>query len=126
MKFKVVNGKNLGSTKKFLNDVSNGIPSDEVLETVAKDTIKKLKNASPNENIAEAWSYKIEHDRKRISLYFNNSCLSDNGENIVVLIDNGHVSSTGSWISGTHFTKECFDDAYNEIFEKTREELRKL
>lgn len=126
MKIKVVSGERLGSTEKFLNEIKNGIPTDDVLKEVAENTIQKLKHVSPNEEIANSWKYEIERDKKHIALYFNNYYLSENGDNIVVLIDNGHMSKDGSWISGTHFTKQCFDDAYEEIFEKTREELRKL
>lgn len=126
MRIVVTQAKNYGATKSYMKKLESGLPSEDTLNIVANNTINKLKAASPNEEISKGWSYEIIRDKKHISLYFNNSAISKNGENLAILIDNGHATKDGFWIAGTHFTKEPLEDAYKEIFEKTREELRKL
>lgn len=126
MKFRVKEGSRLGSTEKFLNELENNVPSEKVLKHVADDTIEKLKRASPNADIANSWSYDIEKHKNHTTIYFNNSSMSNNGENLVILIDNGHATIDGNWVSGTHFTKQPLDEAYKQILEETMEELHKL
>lgn len=126
MKFRVKEGNRLGSTEKFLNELENNVPSEKVLKHVADDTIERLKAASPTPEIANSWNYEIEKHKNHTTIYFNNSAMSNNGENLAILIDNGHATINGNWVSGTHFTKEPLEKAYEQILEETMEELHKL
>lgn len=126
MNIKLIGGKRLGSTETFLKNIQNGIPLEKTLENVAEKTIKKLKVISPTKEISDGWDYEIEKHKNHITIYFNNNALSKNGENIVVLINNGYATKDGRWISGNNFIDYEIDKAYKEILEETMEELNRL
>lgn len=92
-----------------------------VLDSIAQDTIDELKLASPTRdengekiNIASSWSYEIIRSNKSISILFNNSYIQ-NGVNIALIVNNGHVSKNGNWIAGKHFIEKPLDNASKKI-----------
>ena len=87
--------------------------------------LKKLKEASPYESIANGWSYEIKQDRKGLTIYFNNS-YTENGANIALIVDIGHGTSTGKWVSGKNYIKEPIQEAYDRILNEAKEELKSI
>lgn len=92
---------------------------------IAEDTVAKLKEVSPYESIANEWSYEIIRDSKGLKIYFNNSYV-ENGVNIALVVDIGHMSSGGKWVSGKNYIKEPVQEAYNRILHEAEEELMGL
>lgn len=95
------------------------------IQKVAEETVKKLKNVSPYESIAEKWSYQIEEDKEGIKLYFNNSYVN-NGVNIALLVDTGHATSGGHWVAGKHYIQQPVQDAFDKILDETWRKLKRL
>ncbi len=92
---------------------------------IVEDAVKKLKEASPYESIANGWSYEIKQDRKGLTIYFNNS-YTENGANIALIVDIGHGTSTGKWVSGKNYIKEPIQEAYDRILNEAKEELKSI
>ena len=113
-------------TRKYLSasiDISK-LKIDDV-QKIAEETVEKLAKASPYEDIAKGWSYSIEHDHKQVSLYFNNSFV-ENGLNIALLVDKGHGTSNGHWVSGKNYIDEPVREAFEKILEAAGKEIRSL
>lgn len=98
---------------------------DAKLKKIAEETVEKLKLVSPYESIAVGWSYEIKRDSIGLTLYFNNSYV-ENGANIALIVDIGHGTRGGKWVSGKNYIKEPIEEAYNKILNETWEELKSL
>lgn len=113
-------------TRKYLStaiDISN-LKLDDI-QKVADKTVERLAAVSPSENIAESWSYSIEKDHEQVILYFNNSYV-ENGVNIALLVDKGHGTANGHWVSGKHYIDEPVRQAFDEIIKLAGKEIRSL
>lgn len=120
--FKIICKGDYSGTKKYLASLCNTFDEDYIRK-VCDDTIIKLKKASPDERIALGWSYEIIHNKKYISIFFNNSYVVD-GTNIALIVNSGHATKGGKWISGKHFIEKPVQDAYEEILRHTWEEMQ--
>lgn len=92
------------------------------LDKIAERSLQDFINASPNENVANSWSYEIISDSRKVSLFFNNSYIQ-NGVNIAIVIDVGHGTSSGKYVEGLHYLDEPTQKAYDRIIEETWEAL---
>lgn len=113
-------------TRKYLSasiDISK-LKVDDI-QKIAEDTLRKLAYASPYESIANGWSYTLEYEHKQVTLYFCNSCV-ENGLNIALLVDKGHGTSSGHWVSGKHFIDEPVREAFEKILEAAGKEIKSL
>lgn len=104
--------------------IASKIDNKKVVKIV-EETIEKLIEASPYESIALGWSYEIIQDKKGLKIYFNNSYV-ENGANIALIVDVGHASSSGKWVSGKNYIKEPVQEAYEKILNEAEEELKGL
>ena len=126
MPIKYKKSKDFRQTRKYLNstiDISK-LKSDDI-QKIAENTVKKLAEVSPYESIAKGWYYTIESDHKQVSLYFCNSCV-ENGLNIALLVDKGHGTVSGKWVSGKHYIDKPIQEAYEKILEATGKEIKSL
>lgn len=126
MSIKVKCSGNYNQTRKYLEatiDISK-LKLDDI-QKIAEETVEKLAKASPYESIANGWSYTIESDHKQVSLYFCNSYV-ENGLNIALLIDKGHGTANGNWVTGKHYIDGQIKEAYRKILEAARKEIKSL
>lgn len=100
-----------------------------VLDVIAQETVEELKKVTPKKDynnkklsLADAWSYEIVKDKKRIVIYFNNSIV-ENGVNIALIVNDGHLTKSGRWVPGQHYVEEPIDNACNKILKHIREDL---
>lgn len=99
--------------------------NDKKVIKIVEEAVEKLKEASPYDSIAKGWSYEIKQDAKSLVIYFNNSYV-ENGANIALIVDVGHGTSTGKWVSGKNYIKEPIQEAYDKILKETEEEFKSL
>lgn len=126
MGFRIVTKGSFKHTKKYLIDSNKVLSLDtEKVRDIADETLIKLKEASPYESIANAWSYEIKTNQKGSELIFNNSNI-ENGVNVAIIVDSGHASSSGKWVSGKNYIKKPISDAYKKIFKEMEEALKRL
>ena len=88
--------------------------------------IERLKEATPVKTglTAESWTYSIERRKGEVSVYIENSNIQ-NGLNIAILIDTGHMTRDGYYIPGLHFIDPTINETFNQIIENTWKELNK-
>ena len=124
-----IKAKTTGSykqTRKYLSacvDITKLKTND--IQKIAEETIEKLASVSPYEKIAIGWSYTIERNNKQVILYFNNSFV-ENGLNIALLVDRGHGTASGRWVSGKNYIEPPVQEAYERILEEAGKEIRSL
>lgn len=122
MPIKTKINQNGNKTENFLRKALE-FPDIKKLNEIAEKSLKEFIEASPTEEIAKGWSYEIISKRSNVSLFFNNSCVKD-GVNIAIVIDTGHGTSSGYWVSGKNYLKKPIADAYDRIIKETWEELK--
>ena len=114
------------STKTYLNNAAT-IADFGSVESIAKRTVQDLSNATKeySETISNSWSYKIYNTRNGITVEFDNSDIQ-NGTNMAIILDEGHATSDGKWISGKNYLNPIMEKTYNDILNSTWKELKNL
>jgi hypothetical protein len=102
-------------TFKFLNRVENH-DVKPVLERYGQAGVKALSAATPVDSgeAASGWSYKIEGKPERYKLIWTNKALAGNAP-LVLLIQYGHATKSGSWYSGHDFINPAIIPIYKEL-----------
>lgn len=93
------------------------------VRSIAEEALQKFIDASPNEEIANSWSYEIHRYSQFTSLIFTNSVIQ-NGTNMAIVINSGHMTKNGHWVEGTHYLDEATKKAYDIIIQETWEALK--
>jgi hypothetical protein len=73
---------------------------------------------------AMSWGYEIEENDGNITLYWTNDDI-ENGESVVMLIQYGHATKSGSWVEGVDFINPALRPLFDEIKEDVLKEVRK-
>lgn len=123
---KIKSKGNWDRTDKFFKK-SVKITKIENIALFAEKCIERLKQETPKDSgiTAESWDYTINIVGKRKTLYLTNSNIQ-NGVKIVILIEFGHATPSGTWVEGQNFVGPITQEVYNEIVNKTWKELKKL
>lgn len=94
-----------------------------ILDKYGQMGVDALRQATPIDSglSAESWNYEIdiEPNTHEVRLIWTNSNLAKEKLNIVILVDRGHVSRSGTWVPGQHF----IDPAIGPIISKIAEEV---
>jgi hypothetical protein len=113
------------SLSKHLYNIQNINISDiSNMKRIAEETVQRLKDATPVDTglTASSWSYEIKIEGNKTSLLFLNSNIQ-NGVNIALILDSGHLSKDGNWISGYDYINPVTRAAYYKIINNARKEL---
>jgi len=124
--FKLKSKGNWDRTNKFFKK-SVRITKIENITLLAERCIERLKEATPVDSgiSKDSWSYEIIKNRNIRSLYITNSNIQ-NGIKIVLLIEFGHATSSGTWIEGKNFIGPITRDAYNDVLSNMWKEMKRL
>lgn len=97
---------------------------DQILDHYGQKGVEALMAATPVDTgkTARSWYYEIVKTEGKTSIVWKNSNIKD-WVNVAVIIQNGHATSTGSWVEGIDYInpalqpifKQIADDAWNEI-----------
>lgn len=123
----------------FLEYCKKEISKKSIIENAADLALTEFIIASPNDDIANNWSYTIRNDSDKIIITFNNTAdivkhlhynshgtldeAAHNGVNIAIIVDAGHATGDGKWIEGKHYLKDATDNACNAITDYLRKEM---
>lgn len=101
------------NTETFLLNSKKGYFTEEELIKIAEKSIELFKENTPTKTgeTANSWEYTIEYTRKGPVINIDNTNIQ-NGYNIAILVDQGHATQTGNWVSGEHY----IDQTIKEIF----------
>lgn len=90
-------------TEKYFKSLQN---KDylSILDKYGKMGVEALRAATPIDSglAASSWGYTIEHDNGQVRLIWTNDDI-EGGINVVILVDRGHVTKSGTWVPGQHF-----------------------
>lgn len=119
MSIKVKTKGNFNNTETFLISHRTSLFTDEDLFIIAEYGLQKFKDNTPSKSgkTSESWSYEIINTKKGRAIDYKNSNIQ-NGLNIAILVDTGHATAQGKWVSGTHYIDETIDDICSYIDKK--------
>lgn len=120
---------NKGSFKNVELYLKNSIAASQPrnVDEIMQDCIRELKNATPVDTgkTAESWNYTIEKKKNSFTITINNTNIQ-NGLNVALLLEYGHGTPEGIYISGQEYIEEPVYKAYMEILNRTIKELKRL
>lgn len=125
MGIKVTQSGDWKKTETFLLKNKQGF-NDEQIEYIAKKSLEKFKKNTPKSSglTANSWSYVIIKKGDKRSIEFHNSNIQ-NGYNIALLVDTGHATNGGKWVSGEPYIDKTVKEIYDKILNDAWEELNK-
>ena len=107
------------NTEKYFNSL---LKKDymAIFDKYGQMGVDALRQATPVDTglAASSWGYAIEVEDGKTRLIWTNNDI-EGGINVVILVDRGHVSKSGSWVPGRHF----IDEAISPIIAKLAEEV---
>lgn len=91
-----------------------------ILNKYGQMGVEALAAATPVDTglAANSWNYEIVNENGSTSLIWTNNDI-EGGINVVLLIDKGHATKSGSWVPGVHF----IDDAISPIIAQIAREV---
>lgn len=120
--------KQRGNFKRFsklLDQYVDGILPD--LNVYGKMGVDALQNSTPVDSglTAMSWDYKIEKVSNGVRLSWFNTNVQ-NGYNIALLIQYGHGTTSGGYVSGRDYINPALKPIFNEIEKLVISEVQKL
>lgn len=115
----------LSKTIKFLEFLKSREYLDRV-EHYAKKGVVALELATPFDagEAAQSWDYKIEINNKVTRICWTNSKSLESGYPIVLLVQYGHATRTGTWYEGYDFINPAMKPIFDDIKKSMWEEIR--
>jgi len=106
-------------TKKFLDGIVSG-QTYTGIEALAQQGVAALSAATPVESgaTANSWSYEIEQKGGGITISWLNSNING-GVNIAVILQYGHGTGTGGYVSG----RDYINPAIKPVMDRIADEL---
>lgn len=95
------------------------------LEIFGKKGVEALSSATPKDTgkTANSWYYKVEIGKNKSSVnwYNRNTIYGPNGPSVAILIQYGHATKSGAWVTG----RDYINPAMKKIFDGMAEALWK-
>ncbi len=109
------------NTERFLGQASK-LDITSILEGFGKQGVQALEEATPRNTgrTANSWEFEVVKGSRGYKLVFNNTNIVD-GVPVVILLQYGHGTRNGSYISGRDF----INPALSPIFDRLSEALWK-
>ena len=112
-----------GNTEKFLKAMSAG-DILRSLDQYGRRGVDALRSATPVESglTAELWSYEVEKSRTGYSITWSNTH-SVSGVNIAVILQYGHGTGTGGYVSGRDYINPAIRPIFDQIADDVWKEV---
>ena len=113
------------NTTNFIKRIRK-LDFEHVLIKYAEEGVKALASATPvrTGKTASSWSYEIKKERKQVAIYWTNSNIIDYVP-IAVIIDYGHATQSGAYVSGRHYISPAIRPIFDQIAEAAWKEVTK-
>lgn len=87
----------------------------KMLNTYGEMGVSALRSATPVDTglAASSWGYEVNTDGNIATVTWTNSDI-EGGCSVVILIDKGHATKSGTWVTGQHF----IDPALEPVIER--------
>lgn len=111
--------------QKWLNSLLNKDYLN-VLSQYGQKGVNALRAATPVDSglAASSWNYQISFERGYTTLAWTNDDI-EGGCSVVILIDRGHATKSGSWVPGLHFIDTALDPIIKELEDAVWREVTK-
>ncbi len=117
-------GSSMSYDKNFNNRIKTRLKgyvtrSDiQMLKNFAEEGVRALSDATPSKTgaTASSWYYEIVEEKDKVTIIWCNSHVED-GVNIAVVLDSGHVTQSGSWVKGYDYIGSAIGPIREEIEE---------
>lgn len=115
---------NFTKTMNFLKGYNN-IPM-ELLHSYGKKGVADLSSATPKNTGATSkqWSYIIKRNKTEISITWTNDSVTK-GTPIVILLQYGHVTNNGGYVTGIDFINPAMRDIMTSLSNELWKEVTK-
>ena len=111
--------KTKGSFKNFLSFSDKMLKRDyvKVLDRYAKSGLEALKANTPVDTgkTRDSWYYEIVQDKQGINIVWKNSNVTSYGTPIVLFIQYGHYTKSGTFIQGIDFINPALKPIFSKI-----------
>ena len=90
--------------------------------------VEALKKATPVDTglTAESWRYRVtEETHDHIQIVIENTNIQ-NGVNVALLLNYGHVAPNGTWVEGANFLEPALQELYIKTINNTWKEIENL
>ena len=113
-------------TKSFLKNLSKK-QKQLSLDDWGRAGVAALSSATPVDTgkTASSWSYSIEQRSDGVSLVWNNSNVND-GVNIALIIQYGHVTRNGAYVQGRDYINPALVPIFDKLAESAWKEVKDI
>ena len=117
---------NFEKTSKFLTKAKQA-DFYKHMEQYAQLGVEALREATPIDSgeTAASWSYDLNVTRNKAEIVWKNSH-TNKGENIAILIQYGHGTGTGGYVSGQDYINPAMKSVFDKIIEGIWKEVTEL
>lgn len=118
-----INSPRFSKTLSFFDDLLKFDPT-KVLKRHGEMGVRALEKATPRDSgeTAYGWGYKIEGGPQFYKLIWTNNQATDTGTPIVLLIQYGHATKSGYFLSGRDIINPALRPVYDSLHEALMEE----
>lgn len=111
--------------QKWLNSLLNKDYLN-VLSIYGQKGVNALRAATPVDSglAASSWNYQISFERGNTTLTWTNDDI-EGGCSVVILLDRGHATKSGTWVPGLHFIDTALDPIIKELEDAVWREVTK-
>lgn len=113
-------------TIRYMTRVKKAINISD-LDRFGKEGVSALASATPIDSgeTASQWYYEIERGKESVTISFNNSNIQ-NGVPIAIILQYGHATRNGGWVSGRDYINPAIQPVFDKIAEEAWKEVTRL
>jgi hypothetical protein len=98
-----------------------------LLDKYGKKGVEALSIATPVDTglTAQSWSYKIQNEKGRATITFENSNVN-RYVNIAIILDTGHATGGGGWVQGRNYISPAIQPIFDELAKEAWKEVSQV
>lgn len=110
-----VNHGNFSKADKYFKDLLDKKYMD-ILHLYGQRGVDALRAATPVDTglAASSWGYTIESEDGVTKLIWTNTDI-EGGVNVALIVDRGHATKSGGWVTGRHYIDEAISPIIAQI-----------
>jgi len=114
---------NFNNTERFFTRAQK-LELSSILNKYGRTGVSALASMTPTETglTAASWTYEVEVGRDFAAIYWSNTN-ENQGVNIAVILQYGHGTGTGGYVSGRDYINPAIEPVFDEIAEAAWKEV---
>ena len=125
MKVSLKSKGNWSKTTNWLKKAKTFENAKRILEPYGREGVAALSAATPVDTgkSASSWNYRIVQNAQNIELIFTNDNETTTGIPIVILLQYGHGTKSGTYVQGRDFINPAIQPIFDKIAENVWKEV---